>query len=238
MNMKRVKLSSAQRATGSTSIGDFRLALSEPLDGRYKLVELFLCNSAYNIDATNNVIYWNESGGSGDLSATVTPGYYSAPSLATAVAAAMTTATGTGSVFTGAYSGATGKIAFTSTPSTPLVFSFDVHTTNSIGAYIGYVGGEDPALGGTLVANVAPLLSYNIQVNGVAAVVESKGNGFSFVIPANANSLEYILYHPHPSYVQQIIVPRASTVGIRVVNDAGTTITLLSDWYMILEQVC
>jgi len=236
--MKCVKLSSSQRATGSTGIGNFRLDLtSSPLDGKYKLAELFIANSYYNVNATNNVLYWTESGGSTPVQSTTVPvGCYSARTLATAVATAMNAVTTTLSTFTGTYSSITHKMSFTSSPSTPLVFTFDTHTTNSIGALIGFVGSEDPASGGAAVANPLPLLSFNIQIGGSTEIHDSKGSGFTFVIPINCNPGAYILYNPSPGYIQTAMIPRASVLNIRVVDDTNTTIALLNDWYMVLEK--
>src|SRR3979411_849871 len=107
--MKHLKLCSSQRAAGSTSIADFRLDLAgDPVEGRFKLVEFYGPNSAYNVNSTNNTLDWNEVKGSGHVNATVTAGYYTASSLAAAVSAAMTAATTSASTYTCAYSASAG----------------------------------------------------------------------------------------------------------------------------------
>ena len=230
MQQQRIKFTSAQRTSGSP--GSYRIDLREVMEaGTYRLNEVFVCNSYYNVNATNNVVYWNET--SGNKSTIIVPGIYSSTSLATAVAAAITVGTTTGSVFTGSYSAVTGKMAFVAAPATP--FTFLATVLNSIGPLIGFNGTEiSPSAGGALQANVSPILSLNLLIGSAAEVRDAKGQSYSYVVPVDKPVGSYIRYNSKVNYDQLAVLPRASSLLIQVVDDNSVAVPLLLDWYFIL----
>ena len=233
--MQRIKISSAQRTYGTPY--NFKIDLREPLEaGKYRLNEVYFCNSYYNVTATNNVIYWNEPTGLGDTSTTVTPGIYSTSALVTAIGTVMTTRTTTGSTFTGSYSAITGKISITATPTT--AFTFLTTSLNSILPLIGFNGTEvDPSLGGALQANVNPTISMNIMIGYSTAVRDAKSNGYTYVVPIDNAVGAYVLYDAKAKYDQIAELARTMTLSVNVVDDNSLSIPLLLDWYLILERV-
>src|SRR6185312_9625857 len=234
--MKRIKLASSQRTVSTDSRGNFKIALQTPIEGKYRLVTALITNSAYNVTTSNNTVAWTESKGSGNVTATITTGFYTPTTLASAVAAAMTAGTGTGSTFTGTYSTLTGKISFTSSPSTTLVFR--ANTINLIGPLMGYDGTEtDPSLGGNNIANVQPLLSWNISINNTPNCTNNTGNTWTYTVPMLANLGDSYLYTPAPGYFQDVTFTRASVLTIQVTDDSSNIINLLSDWYLELQEV-
>jgi hypothetical protein len=232
--MQRIKISSAQRATGSP--GSYRIDLREVLEaGTYRLNEVFVCNSYYNVTSSNNTIYWEDTPGN-TLSQTITPGIYTASQLAAAVATAITAHTATGSVFTGDYSAMTGKMSFTAAPVVVWSFTFDVDTANSIGSLIGFNGSEaDPSAGGALQANVAPLLSFNINIGSATEVRDAKSNAYTYVIPVSEGPGSFILWNAKANYDQVAQLPRAMSLTIQVVDDDTNVIPLLLDGISFLS---
>jgi hypothetical protein len=232
--MQRIKISSAQRLTGTP--GDFRIDFREVVEGgRYRLNEAFICNSYYNVNATNNVLYWTEAGTA--LTTTVPAGIYSATTLATAVGAAMTTATLSGATFTATYSSTTGKMSVSAAPVVAFTFTFNVNILNSIGPLIGFNGTEsNPSAGGALQVNVNPTLSFNLLLAGASEIRDCKSNAYTFIIPIDKAVGAFVLYNSKVNYDQTAELPRSMSMTVRVLDDNGVVIPLLLDWYFVIER--
>lgn len=151
----------------------------------------------------------------------------------------MTAGTGSGSTFTGSYSSTTGKITFSTAPAIQMEIAYNAATPNSVNSILGFTGAElGTSVTGTNIAVVNQVLAHNIQINGVGDIADSKGNTCTFVVAANANSGQWQLYNPAPGYIQECYLPRASVLNIKVVDDSGTVVSLLAEWYCVLEKAC
>lgn len=75
-----------------------------------KLINFIMPNSIYNFTTSNNTIYFREN--ATNKTATVTPGFYTADTLATTLASILTTASGGFNTYTVTYSAITGKLTF------------------------------------------------------------------------------------------------------------------------------
>ena len=245
ITQKRFKVSSAQRTTsGTASPANFRVDIrGEPLHGVYRLAEAYVCNSAYNVNSTNNAISWQES--SASLSTTITPGYYSIQTFCSAIATAMTTASASGGsslIYTLTSSSVTGLVTISYIGSVSTVnYQFGTYPANSLGPLIGFAatdtGAVTGAQTGTLQANVNPLLALNIQVNSAVSTIDCKSNQYAFVIPITEDIGNFFFYSATACNQQAILLDRCTALNIRAVDDSSNLVGLLLDWYFTLGAV-
>lgn len=99
------------------------------LDGEYDLRCLLLTNTFYNVDSTNNKIYFNEN--SSNKTATITPGYYTVSTITTAVKSALDTASGGYNTFTVSIDSATKKMTFSASNNFSFVFTSELTPYNT-----------------------------------------------------------------------------------------------------------
>src|SRR5437016_4918208 len=84
-----IKIDSALRTAASTGPQDFYVNLPFSISGAWRLRSVWFSTSAYNVNATNNKIYFFENATA--KTATLTNGFYDTISLPTQVASALTT---------------------------------------------------------------------------------------------------------------------------------------------------
>src|SRR5205823_1335715 len=113
--------------SGATS-SNFQISVAKPLHGKYLLSYLTIPNSVYNVNSTNNIIYFREN--STDKTATITSGYYNSSSITTAIKTAMDTASAAYNTFTITFSSVTGGLTVTASTNN-FIFQWSTYTTNS-----------------------------------------------------------------------------------------------------------
>lgn len=129
-----ILIRSADRTSSSASSSNFQIQLPVPLKDKYLLIYSLIPNSLYNVDSTNNVIYWREN--STNKTGTVTPGTYTYSSITTAIKSAMDTGSGV-QTFTVTFSSTTNKLTVVASVSA-IIFQFGTFTTNSARKVMGY----------------------------------------------------------------------------------------------------
>src|SRR4051812_8890040 len=108
---KQVLIRSSDRQAASATTSDsFQLNLRENLLNRYKICSVSFTNVVYNITTSNNTFYYSQA--SVNNTATLTPGYYDITSIGSALVAALTASSPTGT-FTSSYSVVTGRFTLT-----------------------------------------------------------------------------------------------------------------------------
>jgi hypothetical protein len=234
MSRKLEKLQSKKRVSGTPY--DFIFKASDPLVGTYTLKSLVLNNSFFNINSSNNIIYFSENGS--NKTCTLTAGFYNATNIASALQTALTTASGGYAGYTVTYTATSGKLTVSSTQN--FSFTFATNTTNSLGPLLGF--NTDTTAGTTQVAdsimNLNPILSFNIDIDSHLNVMDMGGySGSTFVIPNSVNSTDFVIYEPNMGFEQSIVFSQSvSQIRVRVLDDSNQTIPLAVDWYMILAK--
>jgi hypothetical protein len=228
-----VKLESSGRVTGTTY--DFTLQLTNPLSGRYRLKSIYINNSYYNINTSNNKIYFFENGTA--KTATVTPGFYNSTNICAAIDAGMTTASGGFAGFASSFSAITALITIASTQ----LFSMKMgtNTDSSIGPSIGFVNDTSAATSatGSSIINLQSTLAFNIVINDQYNISDLTGNcAATFIVPVAANSLNYAVYEPRANFEQSFVVESANQLKVRVFDDRNQLVPLTTDWFMILQH--
>lgn len=231
--MPLLKLRSEQRDSGS--IYDFRInRLSQKLCGKYHVRNFYAANTFWNVNSTNNVIYFNDGSAK---TATITPGFYTASTLVTAVAAALNVV-GTG--FSCTLSSLTSAVTISN--ATPFILSWGTFTTNSAGEILGFSSVDAPAATAQTAphpVNLDMVQSYNFIIDGcTSGIVDMKsGNGYTFSLPITEDSLSVEHYVPiRCEHVAFVVSEQLSSLHVRVVDDNNKPIQLQHDYYLIIES--
>ena len=237
--MQYVKIDSSNRLNrATTGSGQFYIpSMPQSLEkGLYKLKQVYIPNSSFNITTFNNRIPFFEAGV--DKVGVLTPGFYTQSDLIAAIAASMTAASGIGT-YTVSLNVIPYRIVIASTVAFQLKFGSDL--VNTASGVIGFVN-TDTALStvhtATNVSNLADPLSYNIVIRGASSSFRNvNGNSFSFSIPITDNSFGITMYEPSAHFPQMIeFSSLVQTLDISVVDDKNNVIQLSTDWYMVLEH--
>ena len=205
--------------------------------GVYKLHHALFFNSFYNINETNNKIYFSESAGP-VLTATLQNGYYDSSTIAANIDTQMQAVAV--NTYTVTLSTTTNKLTITPNTGT-LKFWFGTYTDNSAKNVLGFIG--DTASSSSLTSdnpiNLTDTLSLNVRLEGHGIqnyLQDNSSNFYSFSIPVSSNSKELVLYEPlHPQFVK--LENPLSDIRVRVLNEDGDSMLLYNDFYFVLERV-
>jgi hypothetical protein len=229
-----LKLESAGRVSGGSPY-DFTLQLTNRLNGRYRLKSIFINNSYYNVNSTNNKIYFFENGSA--KTATVTPGFYNSTNICAAIDAAMTSASGGFAAFASSFSAISALITIASTQSFSMKMA--TNTDSSIGPSIGFTTdtATSTSITGSSIINLQSTLAFNIVINDQHNISDLTGNCAStFIVPVQANSLTYVVYEPTANFEQAFVVESANQLKVKVYDDRNQPVPLSTEWFMILQH--
>lgn len=221
-----IKLDSSKRINySSTNPGEFILPLQTPLSGTYYLKQAVIGLSYFNINSTNNLIYFYENGA--NKTAVLTPGFYADSDLLVQLASAMNAASAGFSIFTVTRSQLPMRISIVSTNAFQLLFS---NTLNSASEVIGFLP-VDTASSTSQVAqnisNLSTLRSFSITINNENGFNDSVGAACTFVVPVLGVSGAIICYEPTSHFPQRVTFNAATTtLKIKVRDDNGNTVQL------------
>ena len=118
-------LNSEDRDSGTSTDGAFKFTNSNKLSGEYKILEFVMGNCLYNVNDTNNKIYFNESASL--KTATLVNGNYSSFQFAAIIKTAMDLAGG--NTYIVSYNAITNKVSWTSAGN--FGFAFFTNQVNS-----------------------------------------------------------------------------------------------------------
>lgn len=234
--MNYLKFDSNKRLNYSvTNPGEFILPLLSPLSGTYSLKQIVIPLSYFNVNETNNLIYFYENGSL--KIATLTPGYYDDNTLLVQLASSLTSASGGFSTYTVSRSVLPMRITIASTNNFQLLFS---NTINSAAEVIGFSPLDTLTATSQVaqnISNLSTLRSFSISVNGENGFNDSVGSACTFVAPILGVSGAISIYEPPLHYQQRITFSSpTTTLRIKVANDNGVAVNLSADWYMILHK--
>lgn len=206
--MSNVILRSKDRTNyNNTSSSDFELELKEPIEsGVYQLVYGSIPNTFYNVPSTNNmnkfVIFETDT----EYTITITPGNYTASSLATELETQLDASAAT-NTFTVTYSSATGKLTFT-TNTSDVEFRFGTYQYDSaeilgfnFETFTATTGGNEAPN----VVNLAHQHAFICEVNHINNFYSSSNsNNMSFYIPFDVGASDVLTFKQDHQFKQTI----------------------------------
>ena len=232
-------IDSIDRIHYSQSTNDFVIQFNPSLDHikSIKLKALFLPLTHYNVNDTNNVIYFTD--GSTEYIATLVNGIYDAINILPAIKAAMESTPYAGTI-TATYDDIAHLYLIES--STNISLQFGSYTSSSIASLLGYANVDTP-LGLTHLANVVCNLSvpeyFFINLSGVNSNVRTTNSENStFIVFTNTNSGRVNYYFENTHYMSS---SRGNTHPLQVVRvtlkERGNRIFDINgvNWSMLLQ---
>lgn len=238
MSVQFIKVDSSLRYNPTTTYpSDCVIPSNEVLDGVYMLKSIMLPITYHNINSSNNVVYFTDTGGA--HTATLTSGHYSSvTTLCTTLAAAMTTA-GAGTV-TCTEDSLTGLITVTSTVN--FTFTFATNTLNSASLILGFIG--DSAVAATSqVASRMPQLnstsSYNFSLSSTAGAFRTlRGESYTFCIPALSSTPSSAYYEPSSHFPITFRINSTTELGIKIFDDQYHILNnMSSNFFIVLQKI-
>ena len=237
MDGKLYKFSSQKRSSGDDPANCIYTFNPKIEAGLYKLHHSLFINSFYNINDTNNKIYFQESGGP-VITATLQNGYYNNSTIVTNIHTQME-AVGSHN-YTITLSSTTNKLTFV--PNTGTVkFLFYTYNQNTAKNILGFIGNSDDlsSVTGDLPINLTDTLSYNIRLegNGIQNYIQdSSSNFYSFSVPILSNSLE--LFHYEGINNQYVKFENGlSDIRVKILNEDGDSMLIYNDYYFVLQKI-
>jgi hypothetical protein len=237
MDGKLYKFSSAKRSNGDDPANCVYTFNPKIENGLYKLHHSVFINSFYNINDTNNKIYFQESGGP-LIIATLQNGYYNNSTIVTNIHTQMELVGNHNYTIT--LSPTTNKLTFVPNTGT-LKFLFYNYTENSAKHILGFIGNSDDSssITGDLPINLTDTLSYNIRLecNGIQNFIQdSSSNFYSFSVPILSNSLELTYHEPFNNQYVKFENP-ISDIRVKILNEESEQMTLYNDYYFVIQKV-
>lgn len=237
-----IKLNTAHRASGSSHDCVIRLTGFQINPGTYSLYESMMPNSFYNVNSSNNQVYFYLNGNA--KVATITPGFYTSfDTLATEVCTQMLAVDPVepGVTLTAAYSATTGYYTFTCVGATSIYFRWASGTANSARGLLGFSatdGTHNLVQTSDQLANLSPVMSYNINVGDVRGLSLSNGNASTFSCPIDTISGGISNWRCDGYNKQLVKFPYPITnLKLQVTDDNGTALNLNGiDYYIILRE--
>jgi hypothetical protein len=236
-----IKISSSDRINpGTTSPGQFTINSNFVFSKSYLLKAIYYPSAFWNINQNNNQIYFTES--AVNKVATIPPGTYSIVSLPAAVAACMTTASGGTNTFTVAQNALSSFLTITAS-TVAFSLTFATNQINSASQVLGFTQINTASAlvsTGTTFPNLSPLRSLNINISGISAIKDTKGNSqCTLCVPILSNSPNGLGYYEPPLHFPQIITFNSPTsnLNISVLDDLQNIIAMQAEWHMIVESI-
>lgn len=232
--MKNILIRSKDRTSGDPH--NFAIEFkADNLDGKYVVKNVSLPNSFYNVNSSNNVVYFYETGAS--TSATIPVGNYTASSLATQLKTSMDAVSTV--TYTITYSNISGKFTFVSSGNSN--FEWGSNTANSARYLLGF-NEEDTSpttsQESTNVINLSPYphIGIDIQEDSHPNYITAERAHSSIIVPLSVSFGSYQVL-PMDDFRQIVSLPRTRTLNIRLIHNGSIVLNNSVDWEMLLCSV-
>jgi len=246
-----VFISSAERNSGD-SVYDFRLFANNILfwqGYKYELQDIYLANTQYTFDSSNNKIYFAENTGLALNTATITPGTYDSSTLPAQIKTQMdaaSIATGNTRTYTITYSASTLKFTVTGSAGT-FKFMFGSNTSNSAAQRLGWstynIAGADDTLAAAITSpyliDLAYPLCLSITIDGINTDISSgKKDYFAQVIVPFDVPVGTIMRYQPPSPPCVVCNTNVQSLHVRVSDPfSNKEVQIQQDFSMVFKRV-
>lgn len=227
-------LNSRNRTSYSTNSHDFDIKVQTPVDGVYQIVTCSIPNTFYNINAYNNLIYFNDGSAK---TATITPGIYSSSDITTAIKTAMDDQ----STITFTVSIGTNTQKLTIAGDSPYTLKFATNTTNSAASILGFTNTDTSSSTSQVATNVINLAypaGCLVRINDIDNVSTStSGVSGTLYFPIETNSSDISVFKSENSYAMYASFQRTSLIKVKLLDDQGNPLSLNgADWTICLKK--
>ena len=211
--------------------------LDKKIEGNWRLLTFVCNNNIYNVNDTNNKIYWNEEGA--DEVATLTNGYYNDTDFISHVATQMN-AESPGTITT-SFNSNTRKLTITN-DSLSFYFTFGTNTSNSARKLLGF-NEEDGTTGYSQTSpNPIDLNPYknvfiNIKQNNNRNVEGIDFFNTSLVINGLGTFGDTFRYINNDNFSQYVKFRNTKQLEITIHDLNNNNITLNSEYQLILQKI-
>jgi hypothetical protein len=246
----QIVIRSRDRSSTSTSASKAKFSLPGWNLANCRSIEL-LYFQAYNVSYTiqqgiNDTVTFTEN--SVSKSCTVTPGQYTASTLATELASDLTTASGGYNTYTCVYSTSTRKLTFAATNAFTLTFTSSSKTpwrecgfTDSSGTQ-SVNSSTGTACTSLYPVNLSSPLYWIVQIPQLGYVnTDSSDIQYSYIIPITVDQNAVIEYNHKQLWTQIIPIDSSKTPLLKdfdvIIADASNQVqTLNSEWTLVLKK--
>ena len=210
--------------------------LDKSIDGKWKLISFAFTNNIYNVNDTNNKIYFNENGT--DLVATLTNGYNDTSDLTSNISTSMNNVSS--GTITVTFDDKTRK--FTITDTLPIFFTFGTNTTNSARKLLGYNASDGTSSATSTSDNAIDLNPYkeifvNIEENDDRDIMGVNYFNTSLVICGCGANGEMMRYNYRDFTHQYMKFKRTKKLTVRIHDLNNNDINLNSEYSIMLEKL-
>ena len=211
--------------------------LDEATNGTYKFISFCCTNNIFNVNDTNNKIYFNENGS--DLTATLTNGYYNLNDLKTNISDNMSNEmSGT---LTVTLDSNTNKFTFSVGTGDNIYFKFQTNTENSARKLLGF--NKTDGTGANTQTSEIPV-DINVYKNIFIDITENSkkpinGENYfktSLIINGLGGFGETFRYIENDNFSQYINLKNTKEIKINIHDDNNNEINLNSEYIIILKK--
>jgi hypothetical protein len=221
----------------TTSPADCVIPSDHVMGGCYQLKSVTLPATNFNLNSSNNVVYFNENDGA--LKTCVIPiGYYSGfADVANALALSMSAA-GTGT-YTCSVSSLNNRLTVNSTVN--FKFLFGSNSLNSASIVLGFVNNSASSATsqtGSQIMNTSITTNYNFIISDASSSIKTlDGKSFTFSVPPLSATPNLIYFEPSERFPITFRFEATRNLKIKIVDDKQRVIpNLNSDWTLTLER--
>ena len=234
-------IDSRLRSTGTVQSGNYNFINAGGVGGgTYELLSFQMANNLYNVDTTNQNIFWDEGGG--DLTAVIPVGNYTAATLAVTMKVVMDIASG--STFTIAHGADTGLYTFT-IAATTFRFKYLTNTTDVARTVTGF-NALDGVLAVSQVSDVP--IDLNLRKNILIDVAQDStqnvtllsGAEFTFTVPLDDTSSfgSLVSYEKAEGYAQRMtLAANMNSLDIALFHGDGAVLTNTAEYKLLIRRL-
>lgn len=223
---RAVLVRSKDRLSGTS--GNFRLNNYYPIVGQYRVHNIQIPRTNYNVNSTNNLIYFIDADAV-NYTATITPGSYTSSTLASAIVSAMEAQSA--QTYTVTFSSTTGKYTFVP-GSGNISFLFASNTTNSARYILGF-NAEDTTPASSVTSTNSIDLSYTPSVSifinecldSNYGLFKEQGSEYSIYVPFVQSYGSYTDLQTN-DIAQKIILRNTKSLNIKLLDHDNNQIDL------------
>ena len=237
-----ILIRSIDRTSSSTNSSNFQINLTDKVEGLYEVLYVVMYNSFYNVVANvNDTIYFNEN--STNKSCTISPGYYSTSgsnSILTALASAMTTASGGYNTYTATIGAANQLI--TVAAGNNFSFTFGTNTSRSLAQTLGFTNTNTTAATSSTAVNLPNLGGINSVAiyipQSTATNFECSSGSFGNVLVPMDVAFENRKFYIEYDFKQKVLFAKnCQTINIILRDTSGNNVSLNNtEWEMAIRK--
>lgn len=219
---------------------NFSISVYPPISGTYRVGNITISNTLYNVTSSNNTIYIYQ--GSTAYSCTLPNGIYNASNLPTAVATALNAIAGISGTFSASYSTTTYKLTITNSTT---AFQMNFSATN-IGAadLLGFLRQQSTSSATSQVSdnvcNFNPYQSLFINIDQCRSIYKNPLSSLQILgcihvpLVTSSGSIQQIKFSDFPIMLS---FDNISQFNIQVRDSSGATVSLGSEWELQMIKV-